>query len=58
VHVLDALWWLLDLLVDLIELSGDLVVLLECTLRDELDLPLDDLLVFACVQVSDVLDVD
>jgi hypothetical protein len=58
VHVLDALWWLLDLLVDLIELGGDLVVLLKCTLRDELDLPLDDLLVFTCVHVSDVLDVD
>ena len=58
VHVLDALWWLLDYFVDLIELGGDLVVLLDRTLRDELDLLLHNGLVFAGVDDPDILDTD
>jgi hypothetical protein len=58
VHVFDALWWLLDDLVDLLELGGDLVVLLACSCGDELDLLLNNSLVFADVVAPDIFDMD
>jgi hypothetical protein len=58
VYVFDALWWLLDDLVDLLELGRDLVVLLACSCSDELDLFLDNSLVFADVVAPDIFDTD
>lgn len=58
VHVFDALWWLLDHFVDLIELGGDHVVRLDCSLGNELDLLLNNGLIFSSVNEPDVLDTD
>ena len=57
-ELLDVLWVTQYFVLDLSELSGDIVVLLHGSVGNQFDFLLDDCLIFADISVSDILDVD
>lgn len=56
--IIDALWRLLDPLNNLIELSTQLIVLIQGFLSNEFDFLVNDLLIFSAVVISDIFAVN
>jgi hypothetical protein len=54
--LLNGGWWSLNSFIDFIEALCDQVVLLFCFRSNQLDLVLNNLLVLACVKISDIIN--